>query len=172
MSSKAEKRRKLFEARQKKRDFKLEKGLQFWKWSQEDVDKRNNDVQYPNDLRPITEAWESDLYQVIVRVQTNIENPDRSMKWLSIKRNDREPIDFNHWRTLQAIKNEVAGKDVDAVQVFPKEQHLVDMANQYHLWCFDPSEDISFGFRQGRCVSGSEEAANYGAKQRELEGVA
>ena len=172
MSSKAEKRRKLFEKRQKKRDFNKEKGLQFRKWSQEEVDKRNNDVQYPNQLRPITEAWESDLYLVIVRVQTSFENPDRSMKWLSIKRHDQEPIDFNHWRTLQAIKNEVAGKDVDAVQVFPKEQHLVDMANQYHLWCFDPSEDLSFGFREGRCVSGSADAANYGAKQRELEGVA
>ena len=160
MSSKSERRRKLFKKRQKRRDFNKEKGLQFRKWSQEKLNGTMDEV------------WESDLYLVIVRVKTSIENPDRSMKWLSIKRHDQEPIDFNHWRTLQAIKNEVAGKDVDAVQVFPKEQHLVDMANQYHLWCFDPSEDLSFGFREGRFVSGSAEATILGAKQRELEEVA
>lgn len=38
------------------------------------------------------------------------------------------------WSEKQRIKNELFGKDVVAIEIFPKESELVDEANMYHLW--------------------------------------
>lgn len=38
------------------------------------------------------------------------------------------------WREKQRIKNEIFGKDACAIEVFPKEEELVDEANLYHIW--------------------------------------
>lgn len=51
---------------------------------------------------------------------------------LSIKRRDREPI-FS-WRELQDIKNALINPEVEALELYPAEERLVDRANQYHLW--------------------------------------
>lgn len=53
---------------------------------------------------------------------------------LWIRRHDSKPIG---WSQLQRIKNEVAGKEKMAIQVFPKESLLIDQANMYHLWVFE-----------------------------------
>lgn len=38
------------------------------------------------------------------------------------------------WAEKQRIKNEIYGKELTAIEVFPKESELVDEANMYHLW--------------------------------------
>ncbi len=38
------------------------------------------------------------------------------------------------WPDLQRIKNEIAGADREAVQVFPRSREVVDSANMAHLW--------------------------------------
>ena len=49
------------------------------------------------------------------------------------------------WRDLQRIKNEIAGPDRAAVEVFPPESELVDSANMAHLWVYP--EDFVVPFR-------------------------
>ena len=56
---------------------------------------------------------------------------DTSMH-LTFKRNDRAAV--RDWRHFQAIKNEVAGPEREAVELFPPESELMDAANEYHLW--------------------------------------
>lgn len=92
---------------------------------------------------------------------------DRAVLWLSIKRNDRKPI--HDWRHLQRIKNELAGSDFEAIEVYPAESRLVDTANQFHLWVIaDPDFRIPLGW-EAREVSGPEAAALIGARQRPFE---
>jgi hypothetical protein len=77
-------------------------------------DTAENDLLYLNDV-----------YQVAVRANAGVTH-------LSIKRLDKEPV--HDWRDLQDIKNELCGKESNAVEVYPAESRLVDSANQYHLW--------------------------------------
>lgn len=63
---------------------------------------------------------------------------------LSIKRIDRKPI--HDWRDLQDIKNQLAGPEAAAVELYPAESRIVDTANQYHLWVIKSTTYLPFGF--------------------------
>jgi hypothetical protein len=67
---------------------------------------------------------------------------DESMH-LSFKRKDRTAV--RDWRHFQAIKNEVAGPDREAIEIFPPESQLYDAANEYHLWVLPPGQQSSLG---------------------------
>jgi hypothetical protein len=54
---------------------------------------------------------------------------------LAIKRFDRQPI--RTWRILQDIKNQIAGSDRYAIEIYPPESQVTDTANIYHLWVFE-----------------------------------
>jgi len=58
-------------------------------------------------------------------------------KVAGIRRNDQGTM--ISWETKQRIKNEVLGKDVSAIEVFPKHEELIDQANMYWLWIADCS---------------------------------
>lgn len=46
-----------------------------------------------------------------------------------------KPIE-RHWATLQSIKNEIFGKEVTAIEYYPKESELINDHNIYWLWIF------------------------------------
>ena len=73
---------------------------------------------------------------------------------LSIRNNDRSTR--RDWRDFQRIKNELAGREVEMVELYPREGHKVDISNQYHLWGFVTKEPIffnmGFGWSEGRKV--------------------
>jgi hypothetical protein len=99
---------------------------------------------------PVRAVWKNSLFTVFVH---DVESGDGwpAMLQLSIRRNDRAPID--DWRAMQRIKNEIVGPENEAVELYPAESRLVDTANQYHLWVLvDPRARFPFGFR-GRLVS-------------------
>lgn len=52
---------------------------------------------------------------------------------LRIRRRDGQPVRCQ-WDVLQRIKNDVMGKDVVAVEVFPRAEDLVNEQNTRHLW--------------------------------------
>lgn len=67
---------------------------------------------------------------------------------LSIKRIDRHHL--MDWRDLQDIKNQLVGEENEALQLFPRESRVVDMANQFHLWVYsDPRANIPVGWWTG-----------------------
>lgn len=83
-------------------------------------------------------VYVNDLYSVFVREIGN------DALHVSFHRHDRKAI--RDWRHFQAIKNEVAGPERLAVEVFPPESRLVDEANEYHLWVFPPHWEEDFPF--------------------------
>lgn len=86
----------------------------------------------------------NNIYQVSV-VEINRATVFGKITWLSIKRIDQQPI--HDWRDLQRIKNELVGELVEAVELYPSEARLVDICNQYHLWCFVDGYRFPFGYR-------------------------
>lgn len=89
-------------------------------------------------ISPPDETWANDLYTIAVRYIGH------GALHLSFHRHDRAAI--RDWRHFQAIKNEIAGAERLAIEVFPPESMLVDAANEYHLWVFPENWESDFPF--------------------------
>jgi len=96
------------------------------------------------------DTYQNNLYSVMVfrNKQADWQVHEKSWKgnmtYLSIKRLDKKSI--HDWRHMQQIKNELVGKDYEAVEIYPNEKRLVDTANQYHLFVFPKNYLIPFGW--------------------------
>lgn len=111
-------------------------------------------------------VYGNNLYSVFVREMGH------GALHISFHRRDRKAI--RDWRHFQSIKNEVAGPERLAIEVFPPESALVDTANEYHLFVLpeEAAADFPFMLDAGsntRLVLNQEEATRIapGAKQRE-----
>jgi len=121
---------------------------------------RQQGVEVPLEKTGFQACFVNSLYTVLVRtVNTRI----GLCAHLSIRRNDRRAI--HDWRHLQRIKNEIVGPECEAAELYPAESRLVDGANQFHLWCFEPSYRFPFGFER-RDVLDANENPVPGAVQR------
>jgi hypothetical protein len=87
--------------------------------------------------------------------------------WISIRSNDRKAV--RDWRHFQKIKNELAGDEREALEIYPKESELIDEANTYHLWVLASTDAMPFGFHGERQVGNAEDAEKIGAGQRDPE---
>jgi len=72
--------------------------------------------------------WINDLYQVQVAPC----GQDGAMLHLCIRRRDGGM--YKDWRHLQMIKNEIAGPEREAFELYPAESRKVDTSNKWHLW--------------------------------------
>jgi hypothetical protein len=104
------------------------------------------------------ELWINDQYVVTV---TRWENGD--VQELSIRREDRRAV--HDWRDFQRIKTEIAGAHVEAVELYPDEDRLMDTANQYYLYCLPPGERFPMGYVGKRNIA---EQSLAGSGQRPL----
>jgi hypothetical protein len=85
---------------------------------------------------------------------------------LSIRDNKRRAV--RDWRHFQRIKNELAGREREAIEIFPPESRLIDTANQYHLFVLPMGVSTPFTWNEGRHVDstgGSEETKEWIASQ-------
>lgn len=97
------------------------------------------------------EVWASRQYTVLCYRDTKVGDGWPPMDWLSIRRDDREPV--RDWRHMQAIKNQLCGEDREGVELYPNADRLVDTANQFHLWVLrEAGAMFPFGFME-RMVS-------------------
>lgn len=62
---------------------------------------------------------------------------------LVVRRHDQKPV--HSWVDMQRIKDELAGCDRVAIEVFPTQEQLVDQANVYHLWVLPEGFQFPFG---------------------------
>lgn len=83
------------------------------------------------------EVYLNDTYQVNIKRIKWIDGIDDKLVHISIKRIDKQPI--HDWRDLQDIKNQLLGKECEAIELYPAESRKVDTANQYHLWGINDS---------------------------------
>jgi len=82
---------------------------------------------------------------------TRLDNVEGGQGWihLSIRTPNREPV--RDWRHFQRIKDELVGRDREAIELYPRSGRVVDEANQYHLWCLPAGIELQLGFKQG-CI--------------------
>lgn len=93
------------------------------------------------------EHYRNHVYHVALdRFTEHGMGPDVTVWHLSFKRHDRRPV--HDWRKVQALKTAILGPDVEAVELYPAEDRVVDTANQYHLYAF-PGQRLPFGFPAG-----------------------
>ena len=102
------------------------------------------------DLEPNQTFWHNKFY-VVVRTVLEPELGDVSGLHLSIRHQERKAI--RDWRHFQRIKNELAGPEREAVEIFPPESQLVDTANQYHLCVLPEGTTSFFTWNDGRHVT-------------------
>ena len=105
-----------------------------------------------------SEIWLNDRYVVTVD-----RREDGSVETISIRRQDRGHA--RDWRDFQRIKNEIAGPEIEAFELYPAESRLVDTANKFWLWVMPPGMTLPVGFSE-RHVEGAEAAEAFGARQR------
>ena len=85
---------------------------------------------YRNNRFLVQEFKEKDGIRITVN-RTMIDNKGR---WL----------DNISWTALQNIKNELGYADKIAVEIFPKEKDIVNVANMRHLWILDDVQNIGW----------------------------
>ena len=99
-----------------------------------------------------SEQYQNDEYHVIKRPCPADMNPENiaGIYWLSIRRKDKRKI--RKWTDLQAIKNQLFGKEAEAIEIFPAESRKIDYVNQYHLFG-GIGYKVPIGFRSVICSS-------------------
>jgi hypothetical protein len=103
----------------------------------------------------------NDLYQVQVATCGR----EGSMLHLNIRRRDGGM--FKDWRHFQEIKNQIAGPECEAVEIYPAESRKVDTTNKWHLWVLPPGVKLDLGWGE-RDVSYAENRDVPGMRQRPL----
>jgi hypothetical protein len=123
------------------------------------------------DVDPGDEVWLNDRYVVHVTFHRDRRGaPIRGVvRELSIRRQDRKAV--NDWRDAMRIKNQLAGEHIEAVELYPAQDRVVDTANQRYLWCYPPGHgptwdgETPIGFPVGARIDPGEGPA-VGAVQR------
>jgi hypothetical protein len=91
------------------------------------------------------ETWVNDKCQVYVY---DYESPEGWPKMvnLSLKLNTREP--WHDWRDFYRIKSELCGTSCWAIEVYPAQHALIDSANQYHMFVYEPGVEFPIQLQQ------------------------
>jgi len=105
------------------------------------------------------EVWQNPWYEVRVLRHTEGWILDGG-PWLRIGICSADGKPRHDWRVFQCIKNQVAGPEWWALELYPAESHLIDPSNYYVLYA---AMTLPFGERLGRVLAGP---ANTLAPQR------
>ncbi len=104
------------------------------------------------------EIWINDVYQVSVRRwdKDPVFGTRGGMVQLGI--NTHDGTARHDWREFQAIKNQFAGDECEAFELYPAESRLLDPSSYYSLWCFPGLKRIRVGINEGREARDADEA--------------
>lgn len=92
------------------------------------------------DLR---QCWRNNVYAVQVYMRTDSLHPGQVRALhLAIRRHDGEEI--RGWSDLQRIKNEIAGPERVAIEIYPAEESVVDNANMRHIFVLPAGSTAPF----------------------------
>lgn len=99
--------------------------------------------QWPTSVSPPAAVWRSREFVAMLYVH-------ESMRRLSVLRVTTQKDDWADeitWDQLQRVKRECGFGEVDAVEVYPRDSDVVNVANIRHLWLMD--EPVAFAWRRG-----------------------
>jgi hypothetical protein len=98
----------------------------------------------PSDLPEEPDSvWTNDIYVVAFRWKTDPVFKTDGLIQLGIS--TRDGTARHDWREFQAIKNQLAGEECEAFELYPAESRLVDPSNYFVLWCFPGLKRIRVG---------------------------
>ncbi len=110
-------------------------------------------------MKDYDELWVNDVYQVAVRYWTHEQvfgtHPGRMIQ-LGISALDGTAK--HDWRDFQAIKNQLAGPECEAFELYPAESRLLDPSNYSSIFAFPDIQRIRIGFNGERDVRSATEA--------------
>jgi hypothetical protein len=91
------------------------------------------------------ESWTNDTYFVTLRRRGRdpVFGSSKGMIQLGIAALDGTAR--HDWRDFQAIKNQLAGDETEAFELYPAESRLLDPSNYYTLWCFPGVRRLKVG---------------------------
>jgi hypothetical protein len=90
------------------------------------------------------EYWSNDIYSVTLRRRPDhVFGTRQGMIQLGI--NTLDGTARHDWREFQLIKNQLAGPECEAFELYPAESRLLDPSNYYSLWCFPGVKRIKVG---------------------------
>jgi len=104
------------------------------------------------------EYWENDVYQVTVRRWTDDPVFGTRGGMIQIGISSLDGTARHDWREFQGIKNQIAGPECEAFELYPAESRLLDPSNYYTLWCFPGLKRVKVGINEGRRVLDADEA--------------
>lgn len=99
-------------------------------------------------------GWHNEAYEVrLLRDALLLVQPRLgSVLLLSARRRDGQAV--HDWRDLQRIKNELVGRENEAIELYPRESRLVDSGNTYFLWVLaEPGVEWPIGYCGSRVVT-------------------
>jgi hypothetical protein len=103
------------------------------------------------------QIWVNDIYHVTLRrVIDRVFGSAQGVIQLGI--NTHDGTARHDWREFQAIKNQLAGDECEAFELYPAESRLLDPSNYYTLWCFPGIKRLKVGREDGRRVWDADEA--------------
>lgn len=79
---------------------------------------------------------EPSMPSILIRLSINVADVDKNGEWFA----------GLGWDELQRIKRECGFGDFDAVEIFPRESQVVNVANMRHLWVY--REPLQIGWRR------------------------
>jgi len=114
--------------------------------------------------------FRNNIFEVWVTIHKMLDDDDNPpIAELSVKRRDKLAIDYNHWRTLQRIKNELLGINADGAMLYPAASRVMDSANQYRIYALPPGIMMPFGDKArlvtSKALGGDDDPRN-GSRQR------
>lgn len=112
-------------------------------------------------IRKDNERFGDDFQELTGRPQKTLRNnafyvevyeaPDEMLR-LSVNRTELEDSgrwkDGISWDDLQKIKSQLGYSDRDAVEVYPKDQDVINTANKRHLWVLPEGRALEFIWRK------------------------
>lgn len=98
---------------------------------------------WPHVPAGLREVWKSKKFLVQIYAASN------DMERMTVCRTEQAGDRFKDgitWDDLQRLKDECGRGDFDALELYPRNRDLVNVANMRHLWIM--AEPVSFGWRK------------------------
>lgn len=103
-------------------------GTQYWsEWEEQSENDLVTMAKFPKGLE---RAWKNSRY--VVQAFKPRDTAWGTFIKVGIRRNDEAAV--RSWSEIQRIKNELFGEEAVAIEFFPAESKLVDVANLYWIW--------------------------------------
>ena len=105
------------------------------------------------------ERWVNDLYIVTVRRWSRDAVFGSAGGMIQIGIHTHDGTARHDWREFQGIKNQIAGDQCEAFELYPAEERLLDPSNYYTLWCFPGLRRIKVGMSERHVLDADEALA-------------